>query len=57
MLRVLEFELRIQLNPALTDQPPTEFRLQQMQIHSFFKLISFISFIGNNRNPPVTEEN
>ena len=57
MLRVLEFELRIQLNPALTDPPPTEFRLQQMQIHSFFKLISFISFIGNNRNPPVTEEN
>ena len=45
--------LMIQLNPALTDPPPME----QMQIHSLIKLISFIFFICNNGSPPITEEN
>ena len=27
----------LQLNPALTDPPPTEFHLYQMQIHGPFK--------------------
>ena len=50
-------EKKIQLNPALTDPPPTEFRLKQMQIHGPFKSISFISVVGYNRSPPIREQN
>ena len=31
-----------------------EFRLQQIQIQSPFKLVFLISFVNNNRNPPIT---
>ena len=37
----------IQLRPALMDSPPTEFRLEQMQVHSPFIEIPFIPFVGN----------
>ena len=43
------------LNPALTEPLPMEFHWEQIQIHGLFKLISFISFICNNRSPPITE--
>ena len=46
----------IQMNPALIDPPRTEFRLQQMQIHSPFSLFSLISYVGNNQIPPITKK-
>ena len=41
------FDFWLQWNPAITDPPPTEFRLEQMQIHAPFIVIPFISFVGN----------
>ena len=49
-------DLRVQLNPALTDLLLTEFRLYQMLILSPFVLFSFTSYIGYNRVPFITDE-
>ena len=57
IIKTEAFRMIIQSNPALMDPPPMEFRLQQMQIHGPFNIVSFISFVSNNKSPSITEKN
>ena len=41
----------VQLNPVITDPPITEVILKSLE------RIFFIFYIGNNRNPPITDKN
>ena len=57
MIIELDIIIGIQLNPALTDPPPTEFRLLQMQIYGPFIPIYFISFVSSNKVPLQQTDN
>ena len=41
----------------LSNGPATNGIPLKTDTNSWFKLISLISFVGNNKSPPVTEEN
>ena len=46
----------MQLNPAIADPPVMKIRLKQKLALSPSKFI-FISYIGNNKFPPITDKN